>query len=259
MNIVLCDSPEQATRFAANTMYRHVASHPRSVLGFATGGTMELLYQDLVSMQRQDALDWSAIRSFNLDEYVGLAADHPMSYRYFMRNKVFGPLGIQEAHTHLPRGDALDLEQECRDYENAMAATGGIDFQLLGIGENGHIGFNEPSSSLGSRTRIARLSQDTLVANQRFFPPGAFQPQWAITMGIKTILESKHIVMLALGEQKASAVAAMAEGPLSAMCPASALQTHPAAAVVLDPAAAHLLKLKDYYRSAYSSGLPGGP
>ncbi len=256
MNIVLCDSPEQAIRFAADTICRQVAARPDGVHGFATGGTMDQLYQALVPLQRQYALDWSGVRSFNLDEYVGLDADHPMSYRYFMRHNVFGPLGMQDARTHLPRGDARDLEQECRDYENAIAAAGGIDLQLLGIGKNGHIGFNEPSSSLGSRTRIARLSQDTLAANQRFFPPGAFQPQWAITMGIRTILESRQIVLLALGEQKASAVAAMAEGPLSAMCPASALQMHPATTVVLDPEAAQLLRLKDYYRSAYSPGVP---
>lgn len=255
MNIVLCDSPEQATHLAAQLMCRQVASSPNSVLGLATGGTMELLYQDLVSLQQRHPLNWSGIRSFNLDEYVGLAADHPMSYRYFMRHKVFGPLGLAEARTHLPRGDALDLDRECGDYENAIAGAGGIDLQLLGIGKNGHIGFNEPSSSLGSRTRIARLSQDTMAANQRFFLPGAFQPEWAITMGIKTILESRQIVMLALGEEKASAVAAMAEGPLSAMCPASALQMHPATTVVLDPQAARLLTLKDYYRSAHSTSL----
>ncbi len=253
MNIVLCDSPEQATRFAANLIRRQVADFPGSVLGLATGGTMDQLYQDLVSLQQPGALDWSGIRSFNLDEYAGLAADHPMSYRYFMRHKVFGPLGIHEARTHLPRGDALDLHQECRDYEDAIAAAGGIDLQLLGIGTNGHIGFNEPGSSLDSRSRVTRLSQDTLAANQRFFPPGTVQPQWALTMGIKTILDGKQIVMLALGEKKASAVAAMAEGPLSAMCPASALQLHPATTVVLDPQAAQLLTLKDYYRSAHSS------
>ena len=158
MNIVLCDSPEQATLFTAKLIYRQVDSRPSNVLGFATGGTMVQLYQDLISLQRQHPLNWSDIRSFNLDEYVGLTADHPMSYRYFMRNSVFGPLDIPETCTHLPRGDALDLDQECRDYESAIASAGGIDLQLLGIGKNGHIGFNEPSSSLGSRTRIARLS-----------------------------------------------------------------------------------------------------
>lgn len=255
MNIVLCDSPEQATHFAAKLIRRQVNGSKSSVLGFATGGTMDQLYQDLVSLQRQHPLSWSEIRSFNLDEYVGLTADHPMSYRYFMRNKVFDPLGIPEARTHLPRGDAPDLDQECRDYENAIASAGGIDLQLLGIGKNGHIGFNEPSSSLGSCTRIARLSQDTMAANQRYFAPGVFQPEWAITMGIKTILECRQIVMLALGEKKAGAVAAMAEGPLSAMCPASALQMHPATTVVLDPQAARLLTLKDYYRSVHSTSL----
>lgn len=250
MNIVLCDSAEQATSLSAQMIFREVARRPSSVLGWATGGTMDQLYQELLQLQQQEPQRWSDVRSFNLDEYVGLAADHPMSYRYFMRHKLFEPLGIPQAHIHMPKADAPNPDQACRDYENAIAAAGGIDLQLLGIGKNGHIGFNEPSSSMGSRTRITRLSQDTLAANQRFFAPGEFQPQWAITMGIQTILECRKIVMLAIGEKKARAVAAMAEGPLTAMCPASALQMHPATTVVLDPSAAQLLTLKDYYRSA---------
>ena len=250
MNVILCEHPEQATRFAATLVARQVASRPNSVLGWATGGTMERLYQDLVNIHRRQSVGWSATRSFNLDEYIGLSADHPMSYRYFMRNKVFEPLGIPEVRTHLPRGDAADLEQECADYEQAIADAGGIDFQLLGIGENGHIGFNEPHSSLSSRTHITRLSPGTIAANQRFFAPGAQPPEWAITMGITTILECRQIVMLALGEKKARAVAAMLEGPISDACPASALQMHPTTTVVLDRDAAQLLTHNNSHHSA---------
>lgn len=250
MNIVLCDSAEQATRLSATLIYREVAARPHVVLGWATGGTMDLLYRELVSLHRACPIRWSDMRCFHLDEYVGLAADHPMSYGYFMRHKVFDPLGVREVQAHLLRGDAPDLQEECRRYEDAIAAAGGIDLQLLGIGENGHIAFNEPGSSLDSRTRIVHLNPDTLTANRRFFPPGVCQPESAITLGIQTILDGRQIVMLAIGEKKASAVAAMAEGPLSAMCPASALQMHPATTVVLDPSAAQRLRLKDRYRRA---------
>ena len=244
MNIVLCDSAAKAVRHAAELLRAQVARSPKSVMGWATGGTMSRLYQELVTLQQQHPLDWSGVRSFHLDEYIGLAADHPQSYRHFLRHQLMAPLGLQEARAHWLRGDAPDLEQEGRAYESALAQAGGIDLQLLGIGHNGHIGFNEPGARPDTRTRVIRLSASTLAANQRFFVPGVFQPQWAITLGIQTILESRQIVLLALGEDKAHAVAAMVEGSPSDRCPASALQAHPATTVVLDAAAAALLKRK---------------
>ncbi len=256
MNIVRCDSAEQAVRHAAELLRAQVARSPKSVMGWATGGTMARLYQELVTLQQQDPLDWSGVRSFHLDEYIGLAADHPQSYRHFLRHQLMAPLGLQEAHAHWLRGDAPDLEQAGRAYESALAQAGGIDLQLLGIGHNGHIGFNEPGARLDTRTRVVRLSPRTLAANQRFFAPGEVQPQWAITLGIQTILESQQIVLLALGEDKARAVAAMAEEPPSELCPASALQAHPATTLVLDAAAAALLTCKNTERSALPAQLP---
>jgi glucosamine-6-phosphate deaminase len=251
MNILLCDSREEATRRAAALVYRQVAEQPRSVLGWATGGTMDAFYAELVLLQQQRPLSWRELVSFNLDEYVGLAADHPQSYRFYMRHRVFIPLGMNEDRTHLLSGDAPDGDEACAAYEMAIAKAGGIDLQLLGIGENGHMGFNEPGSSLASRTRFTRLTAQTIEANQRFFAPGEFQPHTALTMGIQTILEAKQVVMLALGAKKAQAVAAMVEGPLGEQCPASALQMHPSTTVVLDPEAAQLLRLKDAYRQAH--------
>lgn len=242
MNILWCDSREEATQRAAALVYRQVVDQPRSVLGWATGGTMEAFYAELVQLQQQRPLSWRDVTSFNLDEYVGLAADHPQSYRFYMRHRLFMPLGMDEERTHLLRGDAPSWAEVCTAYEQAIAAAGGIDLQMLGIGENGHVGFNEPGSSLDSRTRFTRLSVQTIAANRRFFAPGEWQPDTALTMGIQTILEAKQVVMLALGAKKSPAVAAMVRGPVSEHCPASALQRHPATTLVLDPEAAQLLK-----------------
>jgi glucosamine-6-phosphate deaminase len=253
MKVLICENRLQALHVAAGLVCDQVAAKPNSVLGFATGGTMEALYPELVALQRTRGLTWQGVRSFNLDEYVGLPSSHTQSYHYFMQQHVFGPLGMNPANSHLPRGDAVDLDQECQAYEQAIAEAGGIDLQLLGIGENGHIGFNEPSSSLRSRTRIKQLTANTIAANQRFFSPSEFQPRMALTMGVATISDAGHILLLALGPSKAAAVASMVEGPVSAMCPASALQLHPAVTVVLDPEAAQSLVLQDYYRSIHPS------
>lgn len=242
MNILWCDSREEATQRAAALVYRQVAQQPSSVLGWATGGTMEAFYAELVQLQQQRPLSWRDVTSFNLDEYVGLAADHPQSYRFYMRHRLFMPLGMDEERTHLLHGDAPNWAAVCTAYEQAIAAAGGIDLQMLGIGENGHVGFNEPGSSLDSRTRFTRLSAQTIAANRRFFSSGEWQPDAALTMGIQTILEAKQVVMLALGAKKSAAVAAMVRGPVSEHCPASALQRHPATTLVLDPEAAQLLK-----------------
>lgn len=253
MKVLICENRRQALHVAAGLVCDQVTAKPDSVLGFATGGTMEALYPELVVLQRKRGLTWQGVRSFNLDEYVGLPPSHTQSYHYFMQQHVFGPLGMNPANNHLPRGDAVDLDQECQAYEQAITEAGGIDLQLLGIGGNGHIGFNEPSSSLRSRTRIKQLTANTIVANQRFFSPNEFQPRMALTMGVATISDASHILLLALGPSKAAAVASMVEGPVSAMCPASALQLHPAVTVVLDPEAAQSLVLQDYYRSIHPS------
>lgn len=251
MKILLCDNREEATRSAAALVYQQVAAKPCSVLGWATGATMDTLYSELVLLQQQRPLCWRELVSFNLDEYVGMSTDHPKSYRFYMRHRVFIPLGMNEDRTHLLRGDVSDFDDACMAYERAIAEAGGIDLQLLGIGENGHIGFNEPGSSMDSRTRFTRLTLQTIEANQRFFAPGEFQPHTALTMGIKTIFEARQIVMLALGAKKSAAVAAMVEGPLSELCPASALQMHPATTLVLDPDAAQSLTQQNHHRRAH--------
>ena len=231
-----------------------VQDRSETVLGLATGGTMPPVYQRLAEAHRRGAVSLAGATCFNLDEYVGLAPDHPCSYRYFVTENLFGPTDFDPARTHLPDGMAADPVAESARNEALIQSEGPIDLQLLGLGGNGHIGFNEPTSSLGSRTRIKTLTAATRTANRRFFGPGETPPKYAITVGIKTILESRSILLLATIAAKAEAVAAMVEGPLGAHCPATALQLHPAVTVVLDQAAASKLALKDYYFEVHRDG-----
>lgn len=215
---------------------------------------MEPVYAGLLDRTRAGQVSLDRMTSFNLDEYVGLSPEHPQSYHAFMQERLFAPLKLEPARTHLPRGDAPDPVAEAARYDAAITHAGGIDLQLLGIGRNGHIGFNEPSSSLASPTRVKTLTRATREANARFFGPDEAVPRFAITMGIATILRSRHAVLLATGAAKAEAVAAMAEGPLSARCPASALQMHPKVTVVLDTEAAAGLELRQYYETVHPQG-----
>lgn len=254
MRILILPDKAAAAQRTADLIAAQLAAKPASVLGLATGGTMEPVYAALVTAARGGAFDPREIVTFNLDEYVGLSPEHRQSYRHFMEEKVFGPLNIPRAQTHLPRGDAPDPEAEAEAYDRLITASGGIDLQLLGIGANGHIGFNEPTSALHSRTRVKTLTRRTLEDNARFFGPEEVVPRFAITMGIGTILESRAIVLLATGSAKAAAVAAMIEGPISARCPASALQFHPRCTVVCDESAAAQLQLGDYYETVHPGG-----
>lgn len=194
---------------------------------------------------------FSQASTFNLDEYLGIAPDDPHSYAYYMREHLFDRVDLQPQNIHLLDGLSKDPEQTCLDYERAIVRSGGIDLQLLGIGENGHIAFNEPGSSLASRTRFKMLALSTVASNQECFTQDRKVPRQVLTMGVGTILESKMCLLLATGRRKAQAVAAMAEGPVTSMCPASALQFHPRAIVLLDEEAALQLKHIDYYREAY--------
>ena len=215
---------------------------------------MTPVYAELARLHREEGLSFAGVASFNLDEYVGLAPDHPRSYRHDMEKRLFAKIDIARDNTHLPAGDTGDPGAEAFAYEARIEAAGGIDLQLLGIGENGHIGFNEPSSSLGSATRIKRLAPGTIDANRRFFDGGDSVPTHAITVGIGTIMRARSILLLATGERKAAAVASMVEGPVSAFCPASALQYHPKTTVLLDPAAASQLRLRDFYLDIHPHG-----
>jgi glucosamine-6-phosphate deaminase len=253
VEIIIAPTPDEASLHGARYIAALVGSKPDAVLGLATGGTPVRMYEALSRLHRDEGLSFARCRTFNLDEYVGLGADHPASYRHFMQEHLFKNLDIPSANIHMPDGLAADVPAHCAAYEAGIAAVGGIDVQVLGVGSDGHIGFNEPSSSLGSRTRIKTLTARTRSDNARYFSPGEQVPHHVITMGIGTILDARSIVLLAFGAEKARAVAAMVEGPVTAIVPASALQWHPVVKVLLDEAAAGLLTRADYYRHVFAN------
>lgn len=253
MEVIIQSSPVEASLLAAKFIAREIRSKPDAVLGLATGSTPVPLYRELIRMHREEGLDFSRVRSFNLDEYLGLGPDHPASYRTFMRDNLFAHINIRPENTHVPDGLALDVPRHCADYEASIRAAGGIDLQILGIGSDGHIGFNEPSSSLASRTRIKTLTPRTRADNARFFGSMEEVPHHVITMGIGTILEARRILLLGFGPAKADALAAAIEGPLCPLVPASVLHLHPAAHALLDEEAATKLQRSDYYRYVYAN------
>ncbi len=247
MEVILLSDPSAVRLLGARILAQQLRRRPDSVLGLATGQTMIGVYAQLAGMQ----LDGSQLTCFNLDEYVGLSPSHPASYRAYMEQHFYEPLGVNRQRAFVPDGQADDIEAECARYEQRIEAAGGLDLQLLGLGEDGHIGFNEPGSSLASRTRLKTLTPSTRAANQRDFGDGT-TPLHVLTMGVGTILSARRVLLLAYGPKKAEAVAAMVEGPVTAMCPASALQFHPACTVVVDEAAGAHLRLADYYRTVYA-------
>jgi len=247
MEIIIQLTPESATKVAARIIARLLREKPDGVLGLATGSTPLLLYRELVAMK----LDWRRVTTFNLDEYIGLPAAHPQSYHSFMWENLFRHVNIAKKNVHLPDGNAKDIPKFCAKYEKQIRAAGGIDLQVLGIGTDGHIGFNEMTSSLASRTRIKTLTPQTIKDNARFFGSEAKVPHHVITMGIGTIMEARQNLLLAFGAKKARAIAAAVEGPITAMNPASILQLHPAAKLCLDRGAVARLKHTDYYRWVY--------
>jgi glucosamine-6-phosphate deaminase len=251
MEVIILPTATEASLAAATVIARLVRARPRAVLGLATGDTPRGVYAELVRAHREEGLDLSGVTTFNLDEYVGLDPAHPASYRRYMREHLFAHVNLRPERTHLPDGLAADVDAACSAYEGAIRAAGGVDLQLLGLGADGHVGFNEPTSSLTSRTRVKTLTAATLAALRRALPPGAEPPRHVLTMGIGTILEARRCLLLAFGERKARAVASLVEGPLAALVPASALQLHPHATVLLDEAAASRLALADYYRDVH--------
>ena len=248
MEVLIFEKDTNASQNAARMFSNLIREKPDAVLGLATGSTPCRLYRELCRQHEVEGLDLSEVTSFNLDEYVGLDGDHPSSYRYFMQQALFDHVNINPDRVHLPDGMGDDVPATCADYERKISAAGGIDLQVLGLGSDGHIGFNEPSSSLASRTRIKTLTRKTREDNGRFFDSTDDVPQHCITMGIGTIMEARHIVLLAFGEQKALAVQQVIEGPISAMWPATILQMHPSVVVLLDEAASASLEHRDYYR-----------
>jgi len=244
--IIEIDS-EAASRRAAKFVADLVRKKPDCVLGLATGSTPLATYRELIRLHREEALDFSQITTFNLDEYVGLSSIHPQSYRQFMQINLFDHININPDLTNVPDGRALDFEAHCRQYEQRIKDAGGIDLQILGIGSDGHIAFNEPGSSLGSRTRLKSLTSETIRDNARFFGGEDKVPRLAVTMGVGTILESRRCILLAFGAHKAMAVKETVEGPVTAQVTASALQLHREVIGVFDEAAARLLVRRDYY------------
>jgi len=247
MLVILKRDAEEVSLKTAQLIASAVGRKPNLVLGLATGSTMIRVYEQLVALHKQGSLDFSRVVTFNLDEYLGLPASHPQSFHHFMQENLFAHVNADPRNIHIPDGTVSgDYNQYCASYEEAIRKTGGIDLQVLGIGRNGHIGFNEPTSSIGSRTRLKVLSKETLDDNAKFFA-GEDSPQCAITMGIGTILEARRILLLATGTSKASAVAKSIEGPVASAVSASALQLHPEVTFIIDGDSASQLTQRDYY------------
>lgn len=254
MEVIIQPDEAAASALAARIVQRLLTRKPAAVLGLPAGGTPRRLYQELRGLHRDGALSFRAATTFNLDEYIGIAADHPASFRAALQAQLFDHVDVTPERTHIPDGMAADPAAECEAYERLIAAAGGIDLQILGIGADGHLGFNEPSSSLGSRTRVKTLMASTRARSAGEFGGGADNvPRHAITMGLGTILEARQCLLLAFGDAKAEAIRRAVEGPVTAMCPASVLQLHPDVRVVLDPAAARLLELRQYYLEVYAN------
>ena len=249
MEIIIQETKQAAADVAARLIAKLITDKPDCVLGLATGSTPLPLYQRLIGMK----LDWSKVTTFNLDEYIGLPRDHAQSYHTFMWENLFSHVNIDAKNVHIPDGNAADIPAFCKGYEEQIKVAGGIDLQVLGIGTDDHIGFNEPTSSLASRTRIKTLTEQTCKDNARFFGSGEEVPNHVITMGIGTIMEARMNLLLAFGENKAQAIAEAVEGPVTSINPASVLQMHPTVKVCIDAPAASKLSRIGYYRRVYDN------
>lgn len=247
MEVIIQKTAQDAVNLTARIMADALRFNPEMVFGLATGATMEAVYAELSRMYREEKLDFSNAKTFNLDEYIGLPAEDKNSYRYYMDKHLFNNINIKKTNTHLPNGMTDDIKGEGARYEAAIASVGGIDLQLLGIGQDGHIGFNEPLSSLSSRTRDKGLAPQTLAQNGIYFDPPESMPRRAFTMGVGTILDARRLLMLVTGERKAEILAKAVEGPVCSMISASAIQFHNNVTVIVDEAAAKYLQGKDYY------------
>ena len=249
MEIFICPQAADAIKLTSQLVAARLRHNPRLVLGCATGRTMERLYTELVHLHREDQLSFRDCRTFNLDEYIGLAHDDPRSYHAYMAARLFDSTDIDRNNTYLLDGTAEDLIAEARSYEAQIEACGGIDLQLLGIGDTGHIGFNEPLSALRSRTREKALNHRTREQNAALFEGDLSKvPKRALTMGVGTILDAKELILLATGESKAEILAKATEGPITSMISATALQLHPNCKVIVDAAAAAKLQNRDDYQ-----------
>jgi glucosamine-6-phosphate deaminase len=253
VEVIILPSPAEVGQLAARKIAQLIQRKPEAVIGLATGSSPLAIYAELAAAVRNGSVDASRVSGFALDEYVGIPEQHPESYAAVLRREVTEPLGLDPSRVHVPDGRASDLDAACQAYETAIRDAGGVDLQILGIGANGHIGFNEPTSSFGSRTRIKTLAPRTREDNARFFDSTDEVPTHCLTQGLGTIMEARELLLVAQGGRKAAAVAAAIEGPVSSMCPASILQFHPEATVIVDEDAAGRLTLADYYRHTYAN------
>lgn len=249
--VVIVPTAAQGGELVADEIVRIIRANRETVLGLATGSTPLPVYDAL--RPRLAGVDVSHVRGFALDEYVGIAPEHPESYRSVIAREVVEPLGLDPDRIRVPDGSLEGIEHAGEDYEAAITAAGGVDLQILGIGTDGHIGFNEPGSSFASLTRVKTLTEQTREDNARFFDSIDDVPRHCITQGLGTIMRARHLVLLAFGEGKAEAVAGAVEGPVTASLPGSAIQLHPHATVVVDDAAASRLVHADYYRYTFAN------
>lgn len=250
---VIISPAENLAALAADAIEALLRAKPTAAIGLATGSSPLPVYDELARRHTAGGLSFAHARGFMLDEYVGLAAEHPQRYRNVIESEIASRVSWPANQVQGPDGLADDLDAACREYEEAIAAAGGIDLQILGIGSNGHIAFNEPGSSLGSRTRVKTLTRQTRLDNARFFGDDVEAvPQYCLTQGLGTIMEARHLVLIAQGQGKAEAVHQMVEGPVSALWPATIVQHHPHVTVLLDEAAASRLQLASYYRATYA-------
>lgn len=255
MEVVIKPDAAAVAAYVADAIVKVIAAQPSAVLGLATGSSPLGVYAELVRRHRAGLISFRRVQAFLLDEYIGLPADHPESYRAFIDTHFAGQVDLDAANVHVPGAGAVGaaIADACMAYEADIRAAGGVDLQLLGIGADGHLGFNEPTSSLASRTRVKTLTEQTREDNARFFAGIDEVPRHVVTQGIGTILEARHLVLIATGDGKAEPIARAVEGPLTSMCPASAIQLHQTATVVIDEAAAAQLTLADYYRTTFAN------
>ncbi|MGO1449290.1 MAG: glucosamine-6-phosphate deaminase [Brevibacterium aurantiacum] len=257
MEVIIAPEPELST-LVADAIETLVREDPSPVLGLATGSSPLSVYDELTKRHEQEGLSFAKVRAFMLDEYVGLPASHPQSYHNVIDTEFASRVDFAKGAVQGPDGTAEDLRAASAEYDHAIAEAGGVDLQILGIGTDGHLAFNEPGSSLSSRTRVKTLARQTRIDNARFFDDDVDAvPQHCLTQGLGTILEARHLMLIATGGHKAEAVHQMVEGPVSSMWPATVLQMHPHVTILVDEEAASRLQLGDYYRHIYASKLEG--
>lgn len=253
MEVIITSSYDEICEKAARIIQQEWQKKNNLVLGLATGETPLGVYKKIIEMNQRKEIDFSSIIAFSLDEYLGLEEDHPQSFAYYMKENFLKHINIKTKNIFRLEGKPPDIETHCQEYEEKIKSYGGIDIQILGIGRNGHIGFNEPGSSLSSRTRVKTLAEETIRDNARFFTDEQEVPRFCLTMGIGTVMEAKIIILLASGKGKSDAIKSCVEGAVTASVPASALQLHPRVKILVDEEAGSLLTNKDYFRWVFKN------